>query len=192
MTTAARSSTSTASSPLASAQPTPLVVPVTELLRAPASRRAVQAEVPAAGLTMADSHVPDGAPITVDVVLESLSDGITVVGRVTAPWEAECRRCLGPARGLIDAEIDELYQQVPTSDEAFTFDGELLDLGQMVRETLLVELPRTPVCRPDCAGLCAVCGADRNVTDCGHDAAPTDHRWSALEDLRLELPDPEQ
>jgi uncharacterized protein len=172
---------------VASAHPTPFVVPVTELLRAPGSRRPVQEQMAAEGLAMSDSHVPDGAPVTVDVVLESLSDGVTVVGRVTAPWEAACRRCLGPARGMIDADVDELYQQVPTSDEAFLFDGDLLDLGPMVRETVLVELPLAPVCRPDCAGLCAVCGADRNTVDCGHVAAPTDQRWSALEGLRDQL-----
>jgi uncharacterized protein len=91
---------------------------------------------------------------------------------------------------MIDAEVDELYQQVPTSDEAFTFDGDLLDLGPMVRETILVELPLAPVCRPDCAGLCAVCGADRNTVDCGHEVALTDLRWSALQDLRDQLTDP--
>ena len=52
-----------------------------------------------------------------------------------------CRRCLGPASGELVAEVEELYQEHPTSEDAFTFDGEQLDLGPMVRSSLM-ELPQ--------------------------------------------------
>lgn len=163
----------------------PLVVNVAELLRRPATQKDVHAVIAADGLKVVDSAVPDGATLAVDVVLESLTDGIVVAGAVSAPWEALCRRCLEPVSGTALAEVRELYQPARTasSDEAFTFRGEQLDLEPMAREAILLELPLAPLCRPDCAGLCAVCGANRNETDCGHVAVVRDARWAALDEL---------
>jgi uncharacterized protein len=167
-----------------------LLVSVADLLRRPASRMSVQLTVPSEGLTVVDSAVMAGAPIEVDLELESLSDGIVATGRVSAPWEATCRRCLGPASGRIDVAVRELYQPKPESDEAFAMVGDLLDLEPLVREALLLDLPLAPLCRADCAGLCPECGADRNETDCGHRAVVGDPRWAALDDLRDRLDRP--
>jgi uncharacterized protein len=164
-----------------------LLVNVADLLRRPASRKEVHVQVPSEGFTVVDSSVPAGAPVDVDLELESLTDGIVVTGHVRAPWEASCRRCLGPAAGTLDVDVQELYQPHPESDDAFPLDGDLLDLEPVVREALLLELPLAPLCRPDCAGLCPECGADRNVTDCGHRPQPTDLRWGALDELRDRL-----
>ena len=86
----------------------PLVVPVTELVRHPGSRKHVTATTDAEGLALPDARVPDGSPVTVDVELDALSDGIVVHGTVTAAWVGECRRCLGPAQGRAEARVEEL------------------------------------------------------------------------------------
>ena len=164
-----------------------LLINVADLLRRPASRKSVRLTVPSEGFTVVDSTVPAGAPIDVDLELESLTDGIVVTGQVSAPWEAVCRRCLGPAHGRLDVTVRELYQPDPQSDEAFTIDGEVLDLEPLVREAVLLELPLAPLCRPDCAGLCPECGVDRNEVDCGHQPDLSDARWGALDDLRDRL-----
>ena len=168
----------------------PLVVPVTELVRHPGSRKHVTAITDAEGLALPDARVPDGSPVTVDVELDALSDGIVVHGTVTAAWVGECRRCLGPARGEAQARVEEIYQVRPTTDEAFTFDGDAIDLGPLVRENLLVELPLAPLCRADCAGLCPACGLDRNAGPCSCDAAPTDPRWGVLDALKGQFDPP--
>jgi uncharacterized protein len=163
----------------------PLVLNVVELLRRPGTRRPVQVVVDAQGLTLGgDASVPDGTPIAVDLVVESLTDGLTVTGEVRTTWEGTCRRCLGRASGPVVAEVQELYQAHPTSEEAFPFDGEQIDLAPMVRELLLMELPIAPVCREDCAGLCPTCGADLNAGPCGCAADDRDPRWAALDVLR--------
>jgi len=166
----------------------PLVLNVAELTRRPATRKAYELVVPAKGLTLGgDASVEDGTPVVVDVVLESLTDGLTVNGEVRTEWRATCRRCLGPASGELVAEVSELYQVHPTSEDAFTFDGEQLDLEPMVRELVLMELPPAPLCRPDCAGICDQCGADRNVAPCGCEPEPVDPRWAGLDELRARL-----
>ncbi len=172
------------------AESRPLLVNVAELLRHPASRQEVHVELPSEGLTVLDAAVPAGALIDVDVALESLSDGVVVTGRVSAPWEGSCRRCLGPAGGTLDVLVRELYQPKPDSDEAFPIVADQLDLEPLVREALLLDLPLAPLCRPDCAGLCPECGADRNEADCGHRADDHDPRWDVLDELRGRLDRP--
>lgn len=165
-----------------------LILNVAELLRRPASRKAYRLSVPAHGLTLGgDAFVADGTPVLVDVLLESLSDGLTVNGEVRTTWTGTCRRCLGPASGPLVAEVQELYQVRPTSEEAFAFDGEQLDLGPMVREVVLMELPPAPLCREDCAGICPTCGADRNQAPCDCEQELGDPRWAGLDALRATL-----
>ena len=84
-----------------------------------------------------DASVADGTPVDGGRELESLSDGITVNGVVADHVAGTCRRCLGPASGPLVAEVQELYQVRPISEEAFAFDGEQLDLRPMVRELVL-------------------------------------------------------
>ncbi len=166
-----------------------LVVPVAELLRRPGTQRRLQATIDAEGLSARDAQVADGAPIEVDVVLESLADGVVASGQLRTAWAGTCRRCLGPAGGPLVVDVHELYQHHPQDDEAFAFEGDQLDLRPMVRELVLVELPAALLCRDDCRGLCAICGADRNQVDCGHDEPPVDPRWSVLDALRERLPE---
>ena len=165
-----------------------LVLNVAELLRRPGSRRPFRIVVDAHGLTLGgETSVRDATPVEVDVVVESLSDGLTVAGHIRSTWTGTCRRCLGVAAGPIVAEVQELYQVHPTSEDAFAFDGEQLDLGPMVRELVLMELPLAPLCREDCAGLCPTCGEDRNAGPCGCVAESLDPRWAVLDQLREEL-----
>src|SRR4051794_37056812 len=96
-----------------------LRVNVVDLLRRPASRHRLHVQALAHDVEVGDARIPTGAPIDVDVELESLGDGITVTGHVRASWEGECRRCLGVARGDLDVEVRELFQVRPTSDEAY-------------------------------------------------------------------------
>ena len=62
--------------------------------------------------------------------------------------------------------------------------GEQLDLRPVVRELVLLDAPSTPLCRPDCAGLCPTCGVDRNSQACQCEPPPVDPRWSALDALK--------
>lgn len=168
--------------------PGPLVVSVVELVRRPANRARVQRRAPVGELRVVDSRVPDTGEVDVDVELESLSDGVMVTGHLRAPWEGVCRRCLTPVGGTLDVDVRELFQERPTSDEVYPFDGEHLDLEPMVREALTLELPLAPLCRDECAGLCPVCGSNRNEVACDCDTTTTDPRWAALDALR-EQPD---
>jgi uncharacterized protein len=129
--------------------------------------------------------VPPGALLTADVALQSAFGAVEVTGRVMAPWEGACRRCLERASGVLEVPVRELYTEGGDGEETYPLHDDELDLEPLVHDTVLLELPQAPLCRDDCLGLCAVCGANKNDEPCAC-AAPRDPRWEALDVLRGE------
>lgn len=157
-----------------------------ELLRQPGSSRAIELALPAGDLGVDDDRIT--GPVAVALVATSSIDGIVVAGNVTVPWSAPCRRCLAIVSGSAVIDVDEVYQDDVGDDDAFPIEGDQIDLAPAVREHVLLELPDDPLCRDDCAGICPVCGADRNVAPCDCDTSVRDDRWAALSDLHLDEP----
>ena len=124
-------------------------------------------------------------------------DEVQLVGQLRTNVEAACARCLKPVALPIAAEVTERFvpgvvwgaeEQHELSEQDLdlvVFDGEGIELDDVVREEILLALPSQVLCRPDCQGLCPVCGADRNMKDCGCEARQVDERWGALKDLRF-------
>ena len=157
----------------------PLRINAVELLRQPGATRDVALDVDAASLDVEhDRLVGD---LHVELRLTALNDGIDVDGTVSAGWATVCRRCLTDVSGTAVGVVDELYQIDPLDPDAYVIEDGQLDLAPLIRETALLELDIERVCRDECAGLCPVCGVDRNVTECSCDTAVSDERWAALE-----------
>jgi uncharacterized protein len=104
--------------------------------------------------------------------------------------EGPCMRCLEP--GSLDLEVESReVDQSQTDDEELRspyVEDDELDIGRWAHDATLLALPTQFLCRPDCAGLCPVCGVslnDADPADHEHDQA-TDPRWAALKDLKLD------
>ncbi len=155
-----------------------------ELLRQPGAERRITADLDAADLGVVDDRVT-GA-VTVDLNAVSSIDGIVVTGSISTPWQAPCRRCLIDVTGTARIVVDEVYQDDVGDDDAFQIEGDQIDMAPAVREHVMLELPAAPLCREDCAGICPVCGIDRNRSACECDTSVRDDRWAALDGLRLD------
>jgi uncharacterized protein len=169
----------------------PLVLDMREISRRPGAMRAVRRTVPAPdslGLELA--RVPEGAPLELDLRLESVVEGVLVTGTATAPVTGECARCLSPVTDEVTAEIQELYayedsttEETTEEDEVSHLVGDLVDLEPVVRDAVVLALPLSPLCRDDCRGLCVECGAVLNELPADHShPVPIDPRWAALAD----------
>jgi DUF177 domain-containing protein len=135
--------------------------------------------------------VPEGADLDLDVTLESVSEGVLVTATVTAPVTGECARCLEPVaqamvvrcRELFSYEQGVSYEQGggDADEDGYALHGDLLDLEPVLRDALVPALPLAPLCRDDCPGLCAECGAllAQAGPEHGHDRA-IDPRWAGL------------
>jgi uncharacterized protein len=112
--------------------------------------------------------------------------------RLTFPvhLEGPCMRCLEPAALDLHVEAREV-DQAATEDEELRSPyavEEELDIGRWAHDAVLLAMPTTFLCRPECLGLCPVCGESLNDADPGaHEhEKPTDPRWAALDNLKLE------
>ena len=164
----------------------PFITDVVALRRHPGFRERLAVRAPLTGLRVTGSEVPAGADVELDVSLEAVEGGIVVAGNVRAPWVGECRRCLGPVAGTAVADVEEIFVSDPEEGETYPILGDHLDLEPLAREAVVLSLPLVPLCRPDCAGLCPTCGADRNEGPCACPPPEGDPRWAALDALRRE------
>jgi uncharacterized protein len=157
-----------------------------KLGRQPGSMLEQARTVPApAGLGAGLAVVPVGADVTLDVRFEAVTEGVLVTGTAIAPLGGECARCLDPVASTVEASIMELYRYEPDADddEARFLVGDKLDLEPAFRDAVVLALPLSPLCRPDCPGLCAQCGV--RLADAGpsHVHEDVDPRWDALRGL---------
>ena len=134
----------------------------------------------------------ESTPPTVPVELEiSQPSGASLFDlRVHVHLSGACMRCLGFAELEQDVVAREFHDpDAPAADELHSdyVVDDRLQLGTWVRDAIALELPDQILCRPDCAGLCPVCGKDLNVEPHEHLERDPDPRWSALEALRDEL-----
>jgi uncharacterized protein len=129
--------------------------------------------------------------------LHKKGDEVQLLGDLSATVEATCARCLKPVAFPISAGLTERFvpavvwgaetqHELQEQDlDLAVFDGEGIELDDLVREEILLAMPAQVLCRLDCRGLCPVCGADRNVKACGCETPQVDERWGALKDLRF-------
>jgi len=123
-------------------------------------------------------------------------EGVATIGRTPqglivqaiffAKTTLECVRCLNEFDQSLKWNITELYafNEKSVSDSGLIIpDDAHIDLQPLIREYALLEIPIKPLCKPDCKGLCAVCGEDLNIRDCGHRDIVEESPFSALKDL---------
>lgn len=164
------------------------VVAIADINHQPGARRHEHIEAPIADLFVSSSRVPADAPVALDLWLESVQEGILATGTATTAWVGECRRCLGRASGTLVVDYRELFESEPVEGESYPLRHEQVDLEPLAREAVILALPQAPLCREDCRGLCAGCGADLNEGPCSCEPE-RDDRWAALDVLRTQLED---
>jgi uncharacterized protein len=112
--------------------------------------------------------------------------GLLLQGSFSGETTLECVRCLSAFEQGLVWEMTELYafdSRSVTDSGLFIPDDAHLDLQELIREYALLEFPIKPVCKPDCKGLCTVCGENLNERDCGHRPEQGSSPFSILKDL---------
>ncbi len=137
------------------------------------------------GLKTEVASVPDDAPVQGELLLESIVEGILVSGRIAGTWHLSCVRCLKEIDAPFGIDVTELFVTEPDEEgDEYPLDPEgFLEPEQMVRDTIGVELPFSPLCTPQCR-VCARCAAAIATWASGPGDHPkVDPRWAELESL---------
>ncbi|UJW35923.1 YceD family protein [Saccharothrix sp. AJ9571] len=131
--------------------------------------------------------VPGGAKVELDLLLESVVEGVLVTGTATAPVTGHCSRCLDPISDEVEVDLTELYaypnsttEETTDEDEVMRLVDDRIDLEPAVRDAVVLALPLAPLCTEDCAGLCSGCGVKWADLEPGHGHETIDPRWAAL------------
>jgi uncharacterized protein len=134
-------------------------------------------------------YVPIPATATAQLSVTRASTGMVFELEFEARLHGPCYRCLGDA--ILDVPISarEYEATSPEAEELRTpyLQDDRLDLSAWARDAVALALPDQILCRPDCAGLCAICGKDLNAEPHTHDEDETDARWAVLAELKERL-----
>jgi uncharacterized protein len=136
-----------------------------------------------------ESYRPTPSPVPVRIDVSRMTgDGYAVRIRFEVTLAGACMRCLEPAELPVSVEAREVSdpRDVEELDSPYLDHG-VLAIGAWAHDALALALPAVLLCRPDCAGLCPVCGVDLNAAGPEH-AHPDDPdpRWAKLSELRLD------
>jgi uncharacterized protein len=144
-----------------------------------------------------DAGTGDESSFTLAVAVRSSGDKIIVTGDFQAEVEVSCCRCLQPFKQQINSDFNEVFTVTPLLDKKsspedlaletanqLTVSGDYLYLNEYVRQLFILCQVYNPLCKPDCRGLCAGCGADLNQAACScEDEAQVDLRLLKLKDF---------
>ena len=170
------------------------------LAKIPDEGLAFEAEVTAAYLQLPETtEVELSAPILVRGQLTKVGEQVYFRGLTRGTLMVPCSRCLEMLQSQFMMEIHVVYlppstrlhiegeDGVDADDELdlYSHDGMTLDLRPPVRDIVLLAFPIQPLCRPDCLGLCQVCGENRNEVACTCQTAAGDPRFASLQQFRF-------
>jgi uncharacterized protein len=165
---------------------------VAQLLKQPSGTRRIY-DIDASDGPPLDDDLKVVAPFHGEVRFMRVGAGILVTGKLETAVELECSRCLAAFQTATRFEIEEEFRptldvnsgarlaQESDQDTATLIDERhILDLAEVIRQNLTLSLPRSPLCRPDCEGLCPQCGENRNEGSCDCEIEVVDPRWAVL------------
>jgi uncharacterized protein len=137
-----------------------------------------------------ERYLPVPGTVPAELAITRAATGTLFQLSFTTRLHGPCYRCLGDAVLELPIAVREYQATNPgESDELRTpyLVDDNLDLAAMARDAIALALPDKILCRPDCAGLCPVCGKNLNAEPHAHEEESTDSRWAALEALREQL-----
>ncbi|MEP6636036.1 MAG: DUF177 domain-containing protein [Acidobacteriota bacterium] len=147
-------------------------------------------------LTLDEERVELAEPPRIAGRIQREKARVTVDGALSAVTRIECDRCLQPIILPVNTEFrvefvtPDVYQteeaaELEAEDLALSvFNGEIIDVDELVREEVLLAVPIQALCRENCKGLCPVCGVNKNQTECHCAVGEVDPRWSGLRELK--------
>ena len=147
-------------------------------------------------LNPVDEQVSLTGPAAVKGTVRLSGNEVIVKGHVETRAQVECGRCLKPVELPVNADFALEYitgadyessSNAALSEEELSvsvFDGNAIDVDEIVKEQILLALPARTLCREDCKGICPECGIDRNTGECNCTPTEIDPRWAALKDFK--------
>jgi uncharacterized protein len=167
----------------------PWVVDTKDLARSPGASKRYRR-----GVTARDElgfgeviAVRKGTQVDFEMLAESVLEGVLVTGSARVELAGECARCLEDITDTLEVDFSELFAYPDSTTEATTSEDEvsrlvddMVDMGPVIRDAIVLALPQAPLCSPDCQGLCGECGTRWAELPVDHAHEKMDPRWVGL------------
>jgi len=137
-------------------------------------------------LGLTDADLPVVGKIETHGTISNGGDVLLLHAELTTQVRRQCARCLKEFVAPLETVVDERYypaQAENLPEDAPTYQFDIVDISEALREGLLLAEPVKVLCKADCKGLCPKCGADLNVEECRCDKRSVDPRLAVLEAL---------
>jgi uncharacterized protein len=161
--------------------------PLRTLALRPGQEERLALEVEVEPFLLGRDRYPVETPVSAELTIQRAVSGDVFRLRFAAVVSGPCMRCLAPATARVSVDVRDYEADTGEAPAElhteYVRDGEL-DLSAWARDQIAFALPEQILCRPDCAGLCPVCGKSLNDEPHEHAEETTDPRWAALEALR--------
>ncbi len=124
--------------------------------------------------------------VNVDFSVTFLSRDVEVQGSIICEVEGQCDRCLDEVKKQFVLPFSQVFvkDDSATDDDCYVYCGSKLDVTKAVEDEIVLSLPTLLLCKDDCAGLCPVCGANRNTAQCDCDTQK-ENAFSSLKNLKF-------
>ncbi len=166
----------------------PLVINISRLGRRPGSMMTFSETVPSPSRIGLDLiGIDEGAPLKLDLRIESVSEGVLVSGTVSAPTSGECARCLTPITGDVEIDLTELFAYPDSATDETTESDEVGRVVDRHRRPRAADHRRDrpgaavlTAVRAGLCGLCPQCGVPLATAEPDHHHEQIDPRWAKL------------
>lgn len=124
--------------------------------------------------------------VEVDFSVTAASSDVEVEGNIVCNVEGLCDRCLDDVQKQFVLQFSQLFVKEETAEDGdcYVYSGSKLDVTKAVEDEIVLSLPTLLLCKENCAGLCPVCGVNRNTTQCGCDTQK-ENAFSSLKNLKF-------
>src|SRR6056297_3176970 len=134
--------------------------------------------------------------VSVDVYAYRSGSNYTLSGNIKTQLTLICDRCLKDYKMPVEENFEIVFTVFDEADNdrifALSSQADHINLMPYVRDTLGLTIPMQKICRTECKGICAHCGADLNIEGCRCSEKPTDPRWDKLKELKNKIEKPEE
>jgi uncharacterized protein len=146
-------------------------------------------------LDLGDERASLCSPASISGKIRHGGTELFIDGNIDSCVQVDCDRCLRPLQLPVKSDFSleyitgseyEANQTAELTEELMAvsvFDGQTIDIDEIAKEQILLQVPTRSLCKVDCKGFCPTCGADRNAGECGCSGGQIDPRWAALKDL---------
>lgn len=156
---------------------------VSSISRSIDSSMKVQGEVNVSQISYHSEYITIKSPIKVDATITNMGEYLLVKGFVNADLILNCSRCLENFDYGLTAPFEEEISNKKDDGDFIYFEGDVVDLTDIVVNNILLSLPMKFVCSENCKGLCPKCGENININKCNCEEESCDPRLAVLKDL---------